>query len=421
MANDPSLSAPRGTRDLLPPESWAWQRVIRVGMDMFAAAGYAPADTPVFEHTEVFERGVGETTEVVGKQMYTFIDRGDRSLTLRPEGTAPVMRAVLEHSLHRAALPVKLAYFGPMFRQERPQKGRYRQFWQIGIEAIGSESPLADVEVIELAMRFYRTIGLEVKLQLNTIGHAADDCRLRYSEVLAAYLREHQAELAGIDRERIRANPLRTFDSKETPTVEVMAGAPLITDHVCDECRSHHAEVIAGLDALGVEFESAPRLVRGLDYYMRTAFEFVAGGLGSQNAAGGGGRYDGLAELLGGPRVPGIGFALGLDRIMLSLAEQESGPQEGFVTAYVTTLGEAQGTAALEIATRLRRAGISADLDLMGRGMKGQMKAAARSGARFTVILGADEAGPGHFLVKDMTTGEQTTVDDQELERRLTR
>jgi histidyl-tRNA synthetase len=390
-------------------------------MDMFADAGYAPMDTPLFEHTEVFERGVGEATEVVGKQMYTFIDRGDRSLTLRPEGTAPVMRSVLEHSLHRGALPVKLAYAGPMFRQERPQKGRYRQFWQIGIEAIGSESPLADAEVIELAMRFYEAIGLEVRLLLNSIGHPGEDCRLGYGKVLAAYLTEHEAELAGVDRDRIASNPLRTFDSKEEPTVAVMAGAPLITDHICDECTAHHAQVTSALDGLGVEFEAAPKLVRGLDYYMRTAFEFVAGGLGSQNAAGGGGRYDGLAELLGGPRIPGIGFALGLDRIMLSLSEQDQSQQTGEMAAYVVALDEKHAGPALEMATRLRRAGLATDLDLMTRGLKGQMKAAARSGARYTVILGAEEAGPGSFLVKDMTSGEQEVVDGPDLEGRLTR
>ena len=421
MASEPSLSAPKGTRDLLPPASWAWQRVIRTGMDMFASAGYAPVETPVFEHTEVFERGVGETTEVVGKQMYTFMDRGDRSLTLRPEGTAPVMRSVLEHSLHRGALPVKLAYFGPMFRQERPQKGRYRQFWQIGIEAIGSESPLADAEVIDLAMRFYAAVGLEVRLQLNTIGHPSEDCRLGYVKSLADYLRKNEGDLAGVDRERIDSNPLRTFDSKEAPTLAVMERAPLITEHICSDCRTHHEAVTTALGALGIEFEPAPRLVRGLDYYMRTAFEFVAGGLGSQDAAGGGGRYDGLAELLGGPRIPGIGFALGLDRIMLALEEEQTSELEGGVQVYVASLGDDQGSSALELATRLRRAGIEADLDLMDRGMKGQMKAAARSGARYTVILGAEEAGPGSFMVKDMSTGEQEVVDGPDLEGRFTR
>ncbi|HEU4480507.1 MAG TPA: histidine--tRNA ligase [Actinomycetota bacterium] len=415
-----SFSAPRGTRDLLPPESWAWQSVTRYALDSFALAGYAPVETPAFEHTEVFERGVGATTEVVGKQMYTFLDRGERSLTLRPEGTAPVVRAVLEHNLHRGALPVKLSYAGWMFRQERPQKGRYRQFFQLGIEAIGSDDPTVDAEVIEVAKRFYDGIGLDVELRVNSIGHWADDCRLGYSKVLVEYLRSHADELPAEDRARIETNPMRTFDSKEEPTERVMAGAPLIVEYLCDDCRGHYERVKGLLTQVGVRFEEEPSLVRGLDYYTRTAFEFVAGSLGSQNAVGGGGRYDGLAEVLGGPHVPGIGFALGLDRIMLSLGEGAA-PLSSPVTAYVVVLGEAAAEAAFPLVTRLRSAGIGAELDVMGRGMKGQMKDADRSGARYAVILGDDEIASREATVKDLGSGDQERCPLERLEERLRR
>lgn len=417
-SESPSFSAPKGTRDLLPPGSLAFQRITRTGMDLFAQAGYSPVDTPLFEQTEVFERGVGATSEVVGKQMYTFLDKGGRSLTLRPEGTAPVMRAVLENRLDRGSLPVKLSYVGPMFRQERPQKGRYRQFWQIGIEAIGTDNPLADAEVIELAMRFYDAVGLPVQMLLNSIGHPSADCRDAYTKALAVYLRENEARLAPEDLGRIETNPMRTFDSKEAATAEVMKGAPLITDHLCDDCAEHYTAVKTYLAELGVSYTEDPRLVRGLDYYTRTAFEFVAGNLGSQSAAGGGGRYDGLAETLGGPRVPGIGFALGLDRILLSLGDTE---EPSAVSAYVVAVGEGTDKAALSLVTRLRRAGIGAELDLMARSMKGQMKDAGRSGARYALILGADELAAGEITIKDLESGEQERASLDGIEGRLTR
>jgi histidyl-tRNA synthetase len=414
-----SFSAPRGTRDILPPASWAWQKVTRFAMDSFALAGYAPIETPMFEQTEVFERGVGETSEVVGKQMYTFLDRGGRSLTLRPEGTAPVVRSVLEHNLHRGPLPVKLSYAGAMFRQERPQKGRFRQFFQLGVEAIGSDEPTVDAEVIEVAMRFFTGIGLEVSLLLNSIGHVDESCRLGYGKVLVEFLRAHEGELAEEDRERIDLNPMRTFDSKDQSTQRVMKDAPLITDHLCASCREHYEAVKAQVDAVGISYAEEPRLVRGLDYYTRTAFEFVAGGLGSQDAVGGGGRYDGLAEVLGGPHVPGIGFALGLDRIMLSLGEE--GSPEPPITAYVVALGDEAARAAFPLATRLRAAGLGAELDLMGRGMKGQMKDADRSGARYAVIMGEEELAAGEATVKDLTSGDQERVPLDRLEERLKR
>ncbi len=415
MSEERSFTAPKGTYDLLPPESWRWVDGARRALDTFARSGYAPVETPAFEHTEVFERGVGATSEVVGKQMYTFLDKGGRSLTLRPEGTAPVMRAVLEHHLERGALPVKLAYASFMFRQERPQKGRFRQFFQVGIENIGSDDPAVDAEVIEVGDRFLREMGVRSTLLLNSIGHPAESCRGGYVKLLADWLRERMDDLAPVDRERVETNPLRTFDSKEAATSAVMAGAPLITDHLCDSCAAHFGDVRSLLDEVGVEHELEPRLVRGLDYYTRTAFEFVSGELGSQSAVGGGGRYDGLAEALGGDALPGIGFALGLDRILLaSAAPPETGQR---VDVYVVGERGAGKSAAFALATRFRRAGIGTDLDLAGRGMKGQMKDAARSGARWAVILVEGEADAA--MLRDLVDGTQERVPLDDLERRL--
>lgn len=418
MSSDaPSFSAPKGTYDLLPPRSAEWQAAVRLALDDFARAGYEPVETPLFEATGVFERGVGHTTEVVGKQMYTFTDQGGRSLTLRPEGTAPVMRAVLEHHLERGPLPIKLAYAGAMFRQERPQKGRYRQFFQVGAEAIGSASPLVDAEVIELAERYVRSLGVEAALLLNSIGHPAPECRHGYRQALAAFLEDHVQELAPEDRARASANPMRAFDSKEPSTIEVMRKAPSIADRICSECSDHFAEVRDLLDAAGVEYTIEPRLVRGLDYYTKTTFELVARGLGSQSAVGGGGRYDGLSESLGGPPLPGMGFALGMERLMLVAAAglaAAPGPQ-----VYVIGIGGGAGRAALLLALRLRRAGIGADLDPAGRSMKRQLKEAARSRARWAAIVGDQELEEGAVTLKDLDEGTQERVDLHRLEEKL--
>ena len=409
-ANTRGFAAPKGTNDLLPPESWRWEAVSRLAMDTFGQAGYAPVDTPIFEHTEVFERGVGETSEVVNKQMYTFTDLGGRSLTLRPEGTAPVVRAVLEHGLDRGPLPVKLAYVGPMFRQERPQKGRYRQFFQLGIESIGSDAPAVDVEVIEVGRRFLREAGVEAHLLLNSIGHVDDSCRGGYLKTLRKWLEENASRLGKDDRDRFKLSPLRTFDSKDAQTQAVLADAPLITDYLCDACKEHFGEVRDLLGAVGVEYELEPRLVRGLDYYTRTAFEFVAGELGAQNAVGGGGRYDGLSEALGGNPLPGIGFALGLDRIVIARRDDAAAEVASPIEVYIVSLGEEARRESLKLATRLRSAGIGTDLDLAGRGMKGQMKDADRSGARWAIILGSDELAEEKATLKDLGSGEQVSV-----------
>ena len=401
--------APKGTNDIIPPGSRDWLWLTTYARDVFERSGYDYSDTPIFENTEVFERGVGETSEVVGKQMYTFEDMGGRSLTLRPEGTAPVMRAVLEHGLERGPLPVKLYYTGPFFRQERPQKGRFRQFFQLGIEAIGSDDPFIDAEVIEIGWRLLREVGVEPRLMLNSIGHPDPSCRDGYLAALVAWLKEHIDELAPVDRSRIDTNPLRAFDSKEERTTALLAGAPVITEHLCDGCAAHFARVRTLLDAIGVGYELDPRLVRGLDYYTRTAFEFVAGGLGSQNAVGGGGRYDGLSESLGGPALPGIGFALGVDRILLA-ADRSAWEAPDRPSVFAVALGDEARHSVFSLVTELRRASLPAEFDVMARGMKGQMKEADRSGARWAAIVGADELAGGEVTLKDLKSGDQERV-----------
>jgi histidyl-tRNA synthetase len=405
------FGAPRGTFDVVPPESRRWEEAMQAALDTFARAGYRRIETPAFELTEVFERGVGEASEVVTKQMYTFPDRSGRSLTLRPEGTAPVVRATIEHFVARGALsgpvPLKLAYASPMFRQERPQKGRYRQFFQVGIEALGSDSPLVDAEVIEVGNRYLRSVGIEPHLLLNSIGHNDSACRSGYLEVLADFLRAHAGELAPADRDRVTTNPLRTFDSKEEQTVAVMKSAPVISDYLCEACKSHFATVQSVLKDLDVAFELAPRLVRGLDYYTRTTFEYVAAGLGAKDAVGGGGRYDGLSEALGGPPLPGIGFALGVERILLAA---QGPPMPPAITIYFAAVGEEAAGVALRLATKVRAAGGGAEVDFTGKGLKTQMRDAARSGARWAAILGPNELEAREVTLRDLATGDQRRV-----------
>ena len=414
---DGSFSAPKGTNDILPPASRAWEGVVRLALDTFRAAGYELIETPAFEHTEVFERGVGVGSEVVTKQMYTFTDLAGRSLTLRPEGTAPVVRAVLEHGLDKGALPVKLAYASAMFRQERPQRGRYRQFFQVGIEAIGADRPVVDAEVIEIGQRFLGSAGVGSTLLLNSIGHPGDECRPSYLRKLTEFLEANRDSLATGDRERIGVNPLRMFDSKEAATLAVMTDAPVITDYLCADCRTHFDQVCDALTDVQVDFALEPRLVRGLDYYTRTAFEFVAEGLGAQNAVGGGGRYDGLSESLGGPSLPGIGFALGVDRILLARGEQADAPRG--LDVYVVAVGDGADRDAFKLVTRLRKAGFAAEADLVGRSMKGQMKQADRSGARWAAILGDRERAAGKVILKDLLSAQQQEIDLAEVEEAL--
>jgi histidyl-tRNA synthetase len=394
--------APRGTFDILPAEQEVRARIERTARDLFERAGYARIETPAFEDTELFTRGVGEATDIVRKQMFTFEDQGGRSVTLRPEATAPICRAYVEHGMHKLPQPVKLWSAGSFFRYEAPQAGRFRQFNQIDAEAIGSDSPLVDAELIMLLDDLLSELGVPgVRLRLSSLG--SPDARAAYREELRAYLRAHESELARDVRDRIDANPLRAFDSDDEGTREVMAGAPTMLERLEGEDAEHFAEVRTLLDRAGVEYELDGTLVRGLDYYTRTVFEFTCDRLGAQSGIGGGGRYDGLVEELGGSPTPANGWAAGVERIVLALGEGEAAAtSDVFVAA-----PDDQRDQALALVTDLRRAGLRADLDLAGRSMKGQMKQADRLGARRAVILGDD----GTAALRDMHSGEQRDVD----------
>jgi histidyl-tRNA synthetase len=395
--------APRGTFDVLPEQGRARRRLERSAAEIFDRAGYEPIATPAFEDTDLFERGVGRSTDIVRKEMFTFEDKGGRSLTLRPEGTASICRAYLEHGMQKLAQPVKLSYFGPFFRHERPQAGRYRQFHQLGAECIGTDSPLADAETIMLLADLLRELGVPgVELQLGSLG--SFDARRSYLEELKAHLHAHEGDLSKDVRERIDVNPLRAFDADDEGTRAVMAAAPTIVERLEGEDAAHFAEVRALLDAAGIAYAVDPTLVRGLDYYTRTIFSFVCDRLGAQSEIGGGGRYDGLIEQLGGAPTPAVGFAAGFERILLALDEEVPAPGRD---AFVAVTDPEQRQRAMAIVTQLRHAGISAELDLAGRGLKGQLKHADRIGARQVLILEAD----GKAQLRDMETGEQRPAD----------
>ncbi len=419
----PTFRAPRGTRDLLPAERAAFIRLERIGADLATRYGYRSIETPLFEQTAVFERGVGEVTDVVEKELFRLAPRTEdgEAWSLRPEPTAGIVRAYIQHGMQTLPQPVKLTLTGPMFRYDRPQAGRYREFWQFDIEAIGDPGPAVDAEIIELADRFYREAGIrDPEILLNSIGDRV--CRPAYIEELAAYYRRQRDRLPALERDRLDRNPLRLLDSKEPVMVELSAGAPVITDRLCDACAEHFAGVRAHLDALGVAYRLEPRLVRGLDYYTRTAFEVYPRGIsGQQSALGGGGRYDGLVELLGGRSTPGIGFGLGLDRILLALDAQGS-PAAGEPTVVAVIVGADPAATAerLRIATLLRAGGIAARAELGQRKLGKQLESAAKERAHFAVILG-DELADGQVQVKDLEAGTQKLVGVDDLVRELER
>jgi histidyl-tRNA synthetase len=396
------FQAPRGTFDVLPG-GWAQRRRLDdAAAQLFGRAGYARIETPAFEETELFARGVGQATDIVRKEMFSFTDQGGRELTLRPEGTAPIARAYVEHGMQTLAQPVRLWYAGAYFRHERPQAGRFRQFNQVGAEAIGSDSPLVDAELIILLDDLLVELGVaEVRLRLSSLG--STELRAAYRDELREHLRAHEAELAPEVRGRIDANPLRAFDSDHSSTRAVMAAAPTMLERLDEADAEHFAEVRRLLDHAGVEYELDGTLVRGLDYYTRTVFEFESGRLGAQAALGGGGRYDGLVEQLGGPAMPGCGWAAGVERILLAL--DEPAPEPGadvFVAA-----PDGQRERAFLLVGELRRAGKRAELDLAGRSLKGQMKQADRVGAREAIVL--DESGSAQL--RDMGSGEQRPIE----------
>ncbi|MCT1427886.1 histidine--tRNA ligase [Corynebacterium sp. p3-SID1241] len=415
-----ALSAPKGVPDYFPPQSAAFYKVRQTMVEQAHLSGFQHIELPIFEDTALFARGVGESTDVVSKEMYTFADRGERSVTLRPEGTAGVMRSVIEHNLDRGQLPVKLNYFGPFFRYERPQAGRYRQLQQVGVEAIGVDDPALDAEVIALADRSFRALGLSgFRLELTSLGDR--NCRPAYREKLQEFL--FKLDLDEETRHRAEINPLRVLDDKRPEVQEQLTDAPLMLDHLNDECREHFETVTGMLDDMGVAYEINPRMVRGLDYYTKTCFEFVHDGLGAQSGIGGGGRYDGLMAQLGGQDLSGIGYGLGVDRALLAL-EAEGITLDG-VDSRVDVFGVALGSAAKRTMTTLinglRKAGISADMSFGDRGLKGAMKGADRAGARFALVLGEQELENGTVALKDLAAHEQHDVNVADLVSTLAR
>ena len=404
-------SGPRGTKDILPDASGCWQYIEQTVQDVCRNYGYSEIRTPVFEHTELFLRGIGETTDIVEKEMYTFTDRGERSLTLRPENTAAVVRSFLEHKLYAGPQPVKLYYTGPMFRYDRPQAGRYRQFHQFGIEAIGSANFAIDAEVIALAEQFLRRVGLtDLKLFINSVGCPL--CRPVHRTALQDFLRDKLPGLCSDCQSRFDRNPLRILDCKNSKCSELTQGAPEIGSCLCHDCSTHFDGLQSLLTAAGIDYIVNPRLVRGLDYYTKTAFEIQYSPLGAQSAVCGGGRYDGLIAECGGQPTPGIGFAIGLERVILALEKQGIVTQsKGDIAVFVAPLGAKAQAAAFRLLCELREQGIASDMDYMNRSLKGQMKYANKYPAAFVAIIGDEEVEQNKVMLKNMQTGEQQLID----------
>ncbi|MGW0365929.1 histidine--tRNA ligase [Streptomyces sp. NPDC002990] len=404
-----TFQAPKGTYDLLPPRSATFLAVREAIAGPLRNSGYGYVETPGFENVELFSRGVGESTDIVTKEMYTLTTKGGDQLALRPEGTASVLRAALQGNLHKLGLlPVKLWYSGSYYRYERAQAGRYRHFSQVGAEAIGAEDPALDAELIILADQAYRSLGLRhFRILLNSLGDK--ECRPLYREALQGFLRDLDLDEDTVRRAEI--NPLRVLDDKRADVQKQLVGAPMLRDYLCDACKAYHEEVRSLITAAGVAFEDDEKLVRGLDYYTRTTFEFVHDGLGSQSAVGGGGRYDGLSEMIGGPALPSVGWALGVDRTVLALeAEGVELDLPAATSVFAVALGEEARRVLFGKVTELRRAGIAADFSYGGKGLKGAMKDANRSGARFAVVAGERDLAEGLVQLKDMESGEQTAV-----------
>jgi histidyl-tRNA synthetase len=412
------IRAVKGTRDLLPPATSLWNQVEETARRVFRRFHYREIRTPILEPTELFARGVGQETDIVTKEMYTFQDRDGSSLTLRPEATASVIRAYIEHRLDQKPGLQKLYYIGPMFRRERPQKGRYRQFYQIGAEAIGSESPAVDAEVIELVVELLGELGVEnFQLLLNSVG--CPECRPAYVERLRSELRGRAKELCADCQRRLETNPLRVLDCKVPEDQAVIASLPSILDHLCPACRAHFEALRRMLDARGIRYELTPRLVRGLDYYMRTTFEVLHGALGAQNSVLGGGRYDGLAQALGAKiPAPGIGFSIGEDRLVLTLEQAGKTPPSCELDVFIAPVGEAALEHAALLARRLRSAGAAVEVSFDGR-LKRSLEIANRLGVRRVVIVGEEEIAAGRYTLRDMQTGEQESLSEEALVARL--
>lgn len=409
-------TAPRGTKDLLPQESYKWQYVEKEFNNVCAQFNYKETRVPTFEHTELFERGVGDTTDVVEKQMYTFLDKGNRSITLRPEGTASVGRSFLQNSLYAEAMPAKMYYNIPCFRYEKSQKGRLREFHQFGVEVFGAEAPTIDAEVISLALTFLDRVGLkDLTVHINSIG--CKECRKKYNDALREFLRPRLDKLCDTCKGRFERNPLRILDCKSEICQEQIQGAPVLLDYICDDCREHFEKFKACLDNLGIKYEIDPGIVRGLDYYSKTVFEIISGDF----TVCGGGRYDGLVEELGGQTTPAIGFGLGIERLLLRLEETGAViPEPEKVDLYVAPLGEKASLYVQQLVYNLRKKGIKAETDHMGRGLRAQMKYADKIGCRYSLVLGDNEIDTGVASVKNMTDGTKTDIKLDEADKFFT-
>lgn len=400
----------KGTEDVLPKDSYRWQFVEDVMRKESASYGFKEIRTPVFEHTELFARGVGQTTDVVQKEMYTFDTKGGESVTLRPEGTAGAARAVLEHGLVNDSLPIKASYFVSCYRYEKPQAGRLREFHQFGLECYGTQSPVADAELICAAQSIFDRLGIkQLRLEINSIG--CPTCRAEYHKALKEYFYGYKDELCETCNSRLEKNPMRILDCKSPVCSKIAQGAPKITDYLCDECKEHFASVQKYLDAAGVEYTINPTIVRGLDYYTKTVFEFVTDFIGAQGTVCGGGRYDGLIEELGGKHLPSLGFAMGIERLLMLMDKQGIEiPKPSTCDLYVAVMGEKASLKSFEIIKAVRSCGLIAETDVVGRGLRAQMKYADKIGAKFSMVLGDNEIEQGKAVIKNMSSGEQTEM-----------
>jgi len=400
----------KGTEDVLPKDSYRWQFVEDVMRKESASYGFKEIRTPVFEHTELFARGVGQTTDVVQKEMYTFDTKGGESVTLRPEGTAGAARAVLEHGLVNDSLPIKASYFVSCYRYEKPQAGRLREFHQFGLECYGTQSPVADAELICAAQSIFDRLDIkQLRLEINSIG--CPTCRAEYHKALKEYFYGYKDELCETCNSRLEKNPMRILDCKSPVCSKIAQGAPKITDYLCDECKEHFASVQKYLDAAGVEYTVNPTIVRGLDYYTKTVFEFVTDFIGAQGTVCGGGRYDGLIEELGGKHLPSLGFAMGIERLLMLMDKQGIEiPKPSTCDLYVAVMGESASLKSFEIIKAVRSCGLIAETDVVGRGLRAQMKYADKIGAKFSMVLGDNEIEQGKAVIKNMSSGEQTEI-----------
>jgi len=410
------ITAPKGTQDILPSQSYKWQHVESIIRDTCRLYGFSEIRTPVFEHTEVFVRGVGDTTDVVTKEMYTFEDKGGRSVTLRPEGTAGIVRSFIENGIFNDPLPAKLFYLINCFRYEKPQKGRLRQFSQFGVELFGAVSPETDAHVISLPYTVFKRLGLsDIALHINSIG--CKECRGKYREALIEYFEDKKENLCPTCNERLYKNPMRILDCKSDICKDIAKDAPKITDYLCDDCSEHFESVKALLDNMGIAYTVDPTIVRGLDYYNRTVFEFISSNIGAQGTVCGGGRYDGMTEQLGGASYPGIGFAMGLERIMLLLEDADI--EKPTADIYLAPMGARASRECAKIAIALMAEGVSAEYDLMSRSLKAQMKFANKIGAKTVAVIGDSELDSGKVRLKNMVTGAEVETDISAINKNL--